>query len=36
MLTFIFALGCIVGGSIGFLIAALMYISGREDDDAEV
>lgn len=36
MYTFLFLLGCIVGGSIGYLVAALVYISGSEDDDADV
>ena len=33
MSTFLFLLGCIVGGSIGYLVAALVNISGREDDN---
>lgn len=33
MYTFLFILGCIVGGSLGYLMAALMYIADRKDDD---
>ena len=31
-----FILGFLIGGTIGFVIAAIVNISGREDDDAEL
>ena len=36
MYTFLFLLGLIIGGSLGYLVSALINIADREDDDADL